>query len=211
MQRLLVAEAAHHAAPAQRRGVLEEALQQQRLLARVLERVEALPQRAVLVVPARVARLEPLEVALVEPVEAPVGQRPDGEREDGRLMDEALRDPLAGGEEGRRVHVEPELAELLDEGLVVVVVDPPVPLLQVGLLVGAVLGEVLDERAGDIHCAQPGTGASDGQRGDGRCGDDVDANFLPDGEIGNGVEAGVKALRGYRGRDQRKDEHGLRV
>ena len=43
VQRLLVAEAAHHAAPAQRRGVLEEALQQQRLLARVLERVEALP------------------------------------------------------------------------------------------------------------------------------------------------------------------------
>ena len=97
---VVVTQALHHAAPADRRGVLQEAVEEQRALAWVLERVEALPQHPVLVIPAWIAGLEPFEVALVETVEAPVGERPDREREDRGAVDQPVairsRAPMNG-------------------------------------------------------------------------------------------------------------------
>jgi hypothetical protein len=136
------------AGPAERRRHVHEA-EREKARAWIGVVAEGLPERAVLRVPARVLVLEPLEVLFVQRIEAPVRERPGGEGENRVAVVNAGGQTLTRALEDVGRDVEPELAELHYVGAVPVVTHPAIPLVEVGLGVGAAAAEVLHDHGGE--------------------------------------------------------------
>eukprot|EP01093_Parvamoeba_rugata_P002831 TRINITY_DN1353_c0_g1_i4.p2 TRINITY_DN1353_c0_g1~~TRINITY_DN1353_c0_g1_i4.p2 ORF type:complete len:272 (+),score=3.79 TRINITY_DN1353_c0_g1_i4:572-1387(+) len=154
--RVLADQARHQAAPAAVRvDVAHLLVEGDDLLALVAELVVPPPELAELVVPARVLGLEPLEVPVGLGLDAPEVHRPaDGEELRHLVHVELLGQPVPGFLHVVMVDLDAVLLERQHVGAVVVLEDPAVPHLRVGLLVlvtvgGAVFDERSDRRVDD--------------------------------------------------------------
>src|SRR5258708_21459857 len=142
-------QARHHAAPATVRIDVSVLLVEQDVgLAWLALLPVPLPEVTELAVPARILMLEPLEVLLGLSLDAPEVDRPADREELRNLVDVVLLDnPVPCSRDVVMMDLDAGFLQPQHAGAVVILIDPAMPELRIGLLVlVAIGGAVLDER-----------------------------------------------------------------